>query len=250
MPFQVGGNFTPFTNALDWQDGHDVWPDLFDEALVENGQLTLHPDPANRDTHMPGPWVDGDDSPWIMGRVMAGFDIGITDNFEVDLLQVATPSTLELLIQVSPFIYGTLDPESDPVQMGVCPVIDVALNPNYTYLQNCFRSPIPDAFDPVAYYEHVPGTLRQHTISGRAHRWWKVRVQNGLVTTWLDTVRVHPPLDVEALWPWVAGRTMIGVHIIHFHVEPGRVWPGSPFVIDTEARSRVGVFRWRELGGS
>ena len=257
--------------AAGWTDASTIHgAGTFDPLTVVNGEIVLYPQLTSHDAWSPGPWDDGASSPWLMAHGMATFDCGLSDNFEVTVgwrcvpgegastWNQVSPSTWN---QVSPVVFADIN-AADPLEMGVVPIWDFVAQRDgvlgSTYLQNAFRAPLADTFDPPAYYRPVSESLfswgYQHGEMQARQHWWTIRCVAGKVAAWFDGERQFAPVNLSSAtttndpgftWEWAAGRTQIGVHIIHFCIDPGRLFPGTAIVASERWPSRLNHFSWR-----
>jgi hypothetical protein len=252
-----------------WIDAATVRdPEQWDPLPVVDGRFEVYPQPSSLDAHDPGPWTDGDSTPWVYGHSMKVIKLpswADPHNIEVQVRWDCLPEGLPQINQVSPVVLADLG-AADPRKLGVVPIWDAAFNPGATYIQNAFEAPLPHTGDSPGFYRAVlesPNLYGDDLPGGwptyNASHWWRCRVQGGRITSWFNGDLQHEDIDLASAtssndpefgWAWALeeGRTQIGVHIIHFAILPGRVLPGTAFVSDGLWASRVGWFSWQPIG--
>lgn len=133
-----------------WVDAYDIYPTLFDQCQIINGQVEALP--THAETHSV-PYTEPADQTGVWGHWMAAMDIGVSDNFEVGIEFNNTDGFQQNLP------LGLVDLESaNPLVMGIGPVWDITFPA--TFFENAFRvSTQPgDCWD-VNYYDtdYIPG---------------------------------------------------------------------------------------------
>jgi hypothetical protein len=240
------GNLVDLNPA--WSDAKDVYPSVFDRAVVVDGVLNTT---ASHDNTFGGLTA----VPTQVGHTLVAVDLAdipdmaghTTDDFSVSIT-TDTSDQFAVLSQISPV--GFVDfAAANYRQMGVKGVRDVSIL--RTYMQTVFRSTtIGDVFDYLTiaegdtddedYYDYLSSLTFALWVAGAANprTTYTFRARNGQCRAYSNGVAQCPVITTPA---WAVGRSKVGIDVIHIHFQVGQV-EGSLGVVDHVVQDLITSF--------